>query len=438
MMNKTDSIYFRLVKLLILAAFLAGIAFVVMETLGVKALDYYFSNSDYSENQTAKRIDSFQKYVRENQVKASDSEALTEWIKKQSVVSVQIYRNGILIYDSNYPDEDAIQETPSGRDFYDWETYYVLQFEDGSAEVILYGLYDYQLYGYATLAELFISFLLFLGVVMLGIRKTMKYIRTLNREIGILEGGNLDYPISVTGKDELAMLAGSLDGMRQSLKAQIEQEAYLTRASKKLITEMSHDLRTPITSMLIFTEILRNRKYENEEQMREYVEKIDRKAHQLKVLSEHIFEYSLIGSETDIPLEEPATMKEIFYDALSEISAYLGKNGYRTEMEFVWGEGGVRANQGYLARIMDNIVSNILKYADVSEPVKITSGSDGESGFIQFSNKTAVREKKEDSTQIGLRSMQGMMEKMGGTCRIDEQEGEFAVSLKFRYYRAGK
>ena len=56
---------------------------------------------------------------------------------------------------------------------------------------------------------------------MAGIRSTMKYIRTLSAEIGILEGGNLDYRITVTGSDEMAVLAKGLDSMRESIRDKI-------------------------------------------------------------------------------------------------------------------------------------------------------------------------------------------------------------------------
>ena len=197
MKHKSSTIYFRLVKLLIFAGLLAAAGFAAMDAAVTGILDYYFSHSDYAETQTQKSIDELQDYIEKNNVNTTDGEALTRWVKRQSIVSMQIYKNNVLTYDSNYPDEAEIQESNSEREFYDWETYYILQFADGSAEVVLYGLYNFRIYGYAMLAELLLSFLLFLIVVMAGIRKTMRYILVLNKEIGILEGGNLDYSITI-------------------------------------------------------------------------------------------------------------------------------------------------------------------------------------------------------------------------------------------------
>ena len=60
-------------------------------------------------------------------------------------------------------------------------------------------MYSYQYYNYAVIAELLLSFALFVGIVMLGIRYKIRYIRKLSSEIEILEGGDLDYEITVKG-----------------------------------------------------------------------------------------------------------------------------------------------------------------------------------------------------------------------------------------------
>lgn len=175
-----------------------------------------------------------------------------------------------------------------------------MTFSDGNADVLLYGFYDYQFYTYTFVGELFLSFLLLLSITMLGIRKIIRYILRLSREIRILEGGDLSYPITVSGHDELSRLAESLDSMRQSLREQTEQEKQLTQANQRMVTEMSHDLRTPLTSIMLYTEILLKGRYKDQEQLLEYVKKIDQKARRLKQLSDHLFEYSLVAGEDEI------------------------------------------------------------------------------------------------------------------------------------------
>ena len=94
---------------------------------------------------------------------------------------------------------------------------------------------------------------------------------------------------------------------------------------------MSHDLRTPVTSIMLYTEILKTGKGQTEEQKREYIEKIDKKSRRMKQLIDHLFEYSLVTGETEIQLEDPETYEVLFYDLFSETCSYLEQSGFRVE-----------------------------------------------------------------------------------------------------------
>lgn len=168
------------------SAVISVIFFAVLKTVGEYAIHYFIANTDYMEQEDNKRVVQLQTFIRENQISAGDAEQLTKWVKAQSVVMVQVYRNGFIVYDSKYPEADLDEAV---YDRYDWGPFHTLDFSDGSAQVVLYGFYDYQFYHYALIGEIVLAFLLFLGIVMLGIRKTIHYIRKLSQEIKILEGG---------------------------------------------------------------------------------------------------------------------------------------------------------------------------------------------------------------------------------------------------------
>ena len=431
MVTKTNSIYFRLIKLLILAAIVAGISYQLMKAAGNYVIGHYFVNSGYMDGRSEKRFQELQDYITENGLTTENTEGLDEWVKNHPFVELQIYKNDQLIYDSVF---SGAGEDSSGLTFYEEEPFYTAAFADGEAAVFLYDFYVYRFYTYALFGALMISFLIFLLVVMLGIRKTMNYIRCLSREIGILEGGDLDYAITVKGKDELALLAEGLDHMRQSFRRQVEQEAQLSQANKRMITEMSHDLRTPLTALMIYTGILKGKKYRDEQQMQEYVDKIDKKAHQMKQLSDHIFEYALISSETAVELGKPESFQEAFFDLLSEASSYLEQSGFSVEMSMQRGTEMVRLHAEYVNRILDNLISNIEKYADPIAPVQITACPLKEYGCISFENQKRDGGPKAESTNIGLGNIKNMMRNMGGRCEVEEDEHRFKIRLLFPFY----
>ncbi|MCB6416390.1 HAMP domain-containing histidine kinase [Faecalimonas umbilicata] len=398
--------------------------------LGEYKIENYYSDSEYIERRNNAYASKLQTYVDMNQLSVKDTSRLTKWVRDQKIISIQIYQDGILTYDSDYPqqvDEEAAEEI----EYNSWGTYYEIEFSEGVAEVLIFGMYSYQAYTYMTIGGLLLAFALFLLIVMLGIRKSMAYIRKLSGEIEILEGGNLEYEITVTGNDELAALAKGLNDMRKSFCKQVEQETYLVQANQKMITDMSHDLRTPLTSIMIYTEILKKKKYKDEEQMQEYIEKIEQKTQRMKQLSERIFEYSLVTSEMEVALSEPEWFETVFYDLLSETCVYLEQRGYQIELNVRWERRLIQVNPDYLMRILDNIMSNIVKYADCLEPVKIYSVYTEKEARLSFENICRILDKKEESTNIGLRNIKNMMNSMNGKCEVENDGNRFKITLRF-------
>ena len=436
------SLYFKLAGLLLAAVAVSGLFFVVINYAGEQMITKIFSDSSHIEKLSEAYIQDLQDYIDETKAASNDSEKLTEWVRKRKIVSIQVYKDEILTYDSNYPDA-AVEDAEAEGAYYDWEYYYTAEFADGTADVFLYGFFSYPLYSYAMTAEILLAVILLVAIVILGIRKPVRYIGRLKAECEILGSGDLDYQVTVQGKDELSLLARGLDNMRMALRESNEKEAELTAANRRMITEMSHDLRTPLTSLLIYTEILGKKAAKDPRQAMEYVSKIEKKARQIKRLSDNIFEYALITEETKAELGEPQTLRELFYDPLSEMTAYLGERGYTVELRPDTGSGSerrqIRVNEEYINRIMDNIVSNIEKYADKSMPVRIENIYTEEYGGLAFRNgiscSTEDRRKTEGSTNIGLHNVEKMMKKMNGYFRVKQTENIFEITLIFPWVK---
>ena len=436
------SLYFKLAGLLLAAVAVSGLFFVVINYAGEQMITKIFSDSSHIEKLSEAYIQDLQDYIDETKAASNDSEKLTEWVRKRKIVSIQVYKDEILTYDSNYPDA-AVEDAEAEGAYYDWEYYYTAEFADGTADVFLYGFFSYPLYSYAMTAEILLAVILLVAIVILGIRKPVRYIGRLKAECEILGSGDLDYQVTVQGKDELSLLARGLDNMRMALRESNEKEAELTAANRRMITEMSHDLRTPLTSLLIYTEILGKKAAKDPRQAMEYVRKIEKKARQIKRLSDNIFEYALITEETKAELGEPQTLRELFYDPLSEMTAYLGERGYTVELRPDTGSGSerrqIRVNEEYINRIMDNIVSNIEKYADKSMPVRIETIYTEEYGGLAFRNgiscSTEDRRKTEGSTNIGLHNVEKMMKNMDGYFRVKQTENIFEITLIFPWVK---
>lgn len=428
--NKRNSLYVQLLMLLLMAAGVSLLVFGILQFGGELLIDHYLYQSDYGEQKNSQYINKLQHYVTKNNIATKEAKKLNQWVQKQKIIYMQVFKNDIQVFDSAYPDEDVWDDRISAGDF-DWEAYYSVQFQDGAAKVSIVGMYTYQFYHYAQMIELMISFLIFLLFVLCGIRKKMRYILKLREEIEILKSGSLDYPIAVQGKDELAELARNLDEMRLALKQLMEQEEEISRENKELLTEISHDLRTPITSILLYTEILKKSPELERDKQQHYMDKIEKKTRSLKQLTDNLFQYSLVSGTEEILLGEPQSCELLFYDLFSELCSYLEQNGIQVDFSVDWQQKLLCVSDQYMSRIMDNIASNILKYADKRKPVHIFAEyGENKIGF-SFENTIAQGEKLVESTGIGVQSVKNMMRKMSGDCVVSQKEESYQITLWF-------
>ena len=218
--------------LLVGLGLLCGALFLVLHTTVGSALESYVYSSDFLSNVTEKRVNDLQEYVTENQVSATDSQALSQWMRGKPLTLMEIYRSNVLVYSSYASYSLAVEggdftwtategeETPT----YDWISYYTVDFADGQGEVVLYSNELYRYSTYATMVEIILCAALFLLGFLIAFQRTVSYMRQISLEIQAMEGGDLNRPITVRGDNDLTALAESLDAMRLAFRAHITQD----------------------------------------------------------------------------------------------------------------------------------------------------------------------------------------------------------------------
>ena len=428
---RRSSIRARLGRLLAAAALVAGLCFLGLYLGGSRLLEGYLTSEDFLQRQDQRYLGSLEAYIQAESVTAWDADKLTQWVYGQPAVSIQVVRDGMVTYDSLFPNVDFSAYSTAGQT-YEWGDYHELTFADGPATVWLYGYYYYQYDARLLVLALVLSFLVFLGVVMAGLQGTITYIRQLSREIGVMEGGTLNAPITIQGRDELTDLALSLDAMRDSFRRQGERERELTQANQRMVTEMSHDLRTPLTAILLYVELLRRNGGEAEKR-EEYLDRLEGKVEQMRTLADHLFRHALSSGETAEEETEAVTLEAGLGDALSELAACLAARGFRVEADLTWSGRPVAMDCAGAARVADNLTSNLLKYADPETPVRLTLLEREGFAGVRVTNGLRRSGIGADGSGVGLSSAARLMERMGGRLEHRTAGEEFQVTLLFRY-----
>ena len=426
----------QFVRMIFLAWLECMLLLAVSQVVLNHSLRIWFGRTEVQQIVTQRQVNALQDYITENGLSTRDAKELTDWSRSKHYILLELYRGRVMIYSSFAPlsgVREEIENDPGDRvEFYDWSPSYTLTFADGEAEALLYynGLNDYYSTGCDILNMLCLLWW-FPGFFLINSRKIIRYILQLSEEIQAMEGGDLEHPITVRGHDEITTLASCLDSMRITLRQQQEEEAQASAKVKSLITEMSHDLRTPLTTLLLYTEILRGHKYDTPEQEADYLNKIDAKARQIKQLSDNLFEYALVTRDTVAVLDPPAHFSEIFEGPLTELVETLQQRGFACALELGEEDVLLSVNGQYVRRILDNITSNLLKYADPQSVVMVHFVQENGMAGLCFENRVLPIPPAAESTKVGLTSIGTMMEKMHGVCRIEQPEGLFRMTLLF-------
>lgn len=432
-MEKKHGLARRFTELIFISGLCSALLLIGMQIVLNKALRAYFSREDVQQKITTQQLADFQEYITENHLASTDWEAINDWAHRHQNTMLAYFQEGEMPYFSLPRVYQGQEDAEPGEQFkaYEWLAFNNVEFSDGEAAVAIYynGVNAY--YGIGCEILLFLAIASFPVFFLFGSRKIIRYIVQLSEEIQAMEGGDLDHAITVQGEDELTTLASCLDSMRVTLRSQQQQEAESSAKVKNLIAEMSHDLRTPLTTLLLYTEILRGHKYDSEAQMNDYLTKIDTKARQIKQLSDNLFEYALVTRDTVVALDEPAHFSAIFEEPLTEMVDHLQQRGFVCALELGSDDPVLTVKGQYVRRILDNITSNILKYADPEQEITVRFVQEENKAGLLFLNKTLPVPPSAESTKVGLTSMETMMEKMNAVFRVEQGEDWFCVTLLF-------
>lgn len=275
-----------------------------------------------------------------------------------------------------------------------------------------------------------VSALLILVVIMLiNFSNTTLRIKRLAHNVRSVERGDLDRPIKAEGNDEITALAKDVNSMRNSVVDTMTKERQAWEANAGLITAMSHDIRTPLTVLLGYLDIaeLQNKDPANAE----YLAACKENALRLKSLSDDMFSYFLVFGQKDILLESlEAQDSALLEHMVSEHKILLEEKGYVFERESSLPNVKIVVDTMFLGRVIDNIFSNIAKYADIASPVLMRA--EIEEGYlkISFENRIKKDDSIPESNHIGLKTCTRIMEKMNGLFETASNEDSFTATVK--------
>ncbi|MCQ4087816.1 HAMP domain-containing sensor histidine kinase [Saccharibacillus sp. JS10] len=421
----------KLTLLIAIALLVSGTVFAISQKVTDDLINNYLNSNEYYEKESARYIERFSNYVSSQRLSTSDRQAFEEWAKKENYILLSISKNGILQFDSTYSKSDESAYGKEKVSQYHQNHSRNVAFSDGEAQVMIDGFYSSRYFGLAFVIELLGATLIFLTIILLGIRKSLNYLKKIHQEIHILEGGELDYQMTVKGNDELARIAESIEGLRKAFLGKLRAIEDLQKESRDLVTEISHDMRTPLTSLMMYLEFAKKERGEAPiEEKAGYVDNAYQKALQLKSMSDNLFAYFLLDKEAEAELETVA-VKEVIYDLMSDQIAILHQEHFDVSISGELPDTYMDVSMEELGRVFDNLMSNLLKYADPKEKIHIIFTGNQETFEIRIHNKIKKTNTSIESNRLGERSIGRMMNRMQAQFKSTQEDEEYLILLRF-------
>lgn len=281
--------------------------------------------------------------------------------------------------------------------------------------------------------SLLVSFSFYLIILQSFIRKRIQSIQNLQEDVFTLAIGDWNHEITVSDKDEIGRLAQDLNQMRIAFLQTMDNEQQARVANKELISSLFHDLRTPLTTLKGYLEIM-NLKRDNIKFRDQYLQKCLDKVEEITYLSNKMFEYSLVFS-TEYNSDLSSIPVQKVMDTLVDHIQYLREMDLHILYEPLQTSLSMDANFAMMQRILNNIFSNIQKYCDPWKDIVIQTTIEEDQFKMSFTNSINHHLDKVESNGIGLKSVKKMIEIHRGTFYQDETNDLFTIILTFPIYQ---
>jgi len=377
-------------------------------------------------------IKNFSDYVAEENITSDDAASVARWSMYHRNVHLVVFggekaqfgvADGEILEGDDAPEiSDPVftENIPIGEtsDTALGNTYFV-RFADRVCSVSVMDYSGQAVYNGIQWGGAILALLAFFIIVLVYYHFQTKAILRLSAEVEEVSGGALSAPIHSKRTDEIGGLARDVDNMRTTILKKMEEEKAAREANGELITSMSHDIRTPLTTLLGYMELLQNDCEGMTDEQKTYVRLCSEKAAQIKELSDKLFLYFWAYSIGEDHVDtESCDIRLLGEQMIGEWLLPMENEGLTLKVQSDTLPAGtcVAVNTECLRRIIDNLLDNIRKYAHRDHPVEIlvTLSPGKRYVCLTFRNTIGSWDSKTTGTHIGHKTCTNMANLMGG------------------------
>ncbi|NFJ17796.1 sensor histidine kinase [Clostridium botulinum] len=277
--------------------------------------------------------------------------------------------------------------------------------------------------------------------------KKADYLNEILKATEELTCGNLDYIIKENKGGVLGKIVHNINNMKEGYKRSLEEQVKSERLKTELITNVSHDLKTPLTSIINYIDLLKKENLSKDE-VNAYISVLDRKSERLKSLIEDLFEASKMSSGAVELNIEKINVTALLKQSIAEFEEKITKSSL--ELKFKYDNNKTYANlDGKKTwRVFENLINNIIKYSQPNTRVYIDLIETNTKIIITMKNisryemdfsadeiferfKRGDKARNTDGSGLGLAIAKSISELQGGSLNIIIDGDLFKVIVEF-------
>jgi len=365
----TKGLRFKLIMMFLVSLIISiPSGFLVDELLGTNSSDYYVQTASF-----AKQCKAIQKKIANAKNDTEIYSIINENVRYADIFILS--KNGeVLIKNKNSMEKnfdlDSITNTNNNIDTTEYAIKYNVIDKLDNNRYILFSGTLLKSEGHSILV-LIVPIIIFMMLFFILTNKELDYIKKLCLGLKEIAKGNLKYRVKIMGKDEISEIGKSINDMSQKLYEYKKKEKEIERDKDLFIMNISHDLRTPLTSIIGYVNLLKN-EYNYNDNIRKYINIIDLKSTSLDKLINDFFEYNKLSNCEPELNKVNISLNEFIRQVVTGVVPLCSEKNLEIKLLLPNKDININIDPDKMLRVIENLLINSIRYCNIGSEIQVS------------------------------------------------------------------